>query len=182
MSRIKSKNTTPEKRLRSRLWSAGYRYFVDQKIGRTRPDLVFKGPKVAVYVDGCFWHGCPTHYVSPRRRFDYWAEKLQANLERDRRLTLHLEALGWTVLRIWECEIEEDIMEIERRIQLAIQNDTHTAPPCWRVARVEPVDDRMDLEHRFLVDLRNNSLRKELIGPRASRSGKRNIDLFQDSK
>ena len=168
MARIKGKDTTPEKLLRAHLWHAGCRYRLDYRIGRTRPDLVFKGAMVAVYCDGCFWHGCPRHYVRPRRGHAYWAEKLAANLERDRRITRTLEAAGWTVLRIWECEIEQDLVAVASRIQAAVAGRSEQPSPQWRVARV---DDEGDQERRYLVDLRDDGLAREMVGPRFARSG-----------
>lgn len=63
---------------------------------------MFKGVKVAVFVDGCFWHGCPVHATTPRNNADWWARKLSGNRERDRDTDRHLTDLGWTVIRVWE--------------------------------------------------------------------------------
>lgn len=71
---------------------------------RSRADIVFTKWKVAIYIDGCFWHGCPIHATVPKRNADYWVPKLQRNVERDRETTLRLESLGWVVLRFWEHE------------------------------------------------------------------------------
>ena len=71
---------------------------------RSRPDIVFARAKVAVFVDGCFWHRCPEHGSIPTNNHEWWADKLQANVDRDTRTTVALEAEGWTVLRIWEHE------------------------------------------------------------------------------
>ena len=101
MSRIRGRNTRPERRLRQALWAAGLRYRKHAKTPVGRPDLVFVGPRVAVFVDGCFWHGCPRHYVRPRSRTDFWSRKLRENVDRDRRQTLELHVRGWTVVRIW---------------------------------------------------------------------------------
>jgi len=70
----------------------------------SRPDIVFPRARIAVYVDGCFWHRCPEHGTSPKANADYWVPKLLANVERDRRTTASLTAEGWTVLRFWEHE------------------------------------------------------------------------------
>ena len=69
------------------------------------PDFVFRAEKVAIFVDGCFWHGCPRHGRVPSSRVEYWAPKLAQNAQRDRAVTRGLRAAGWTVLRIWECAL-----------------------------------------------------------------------------
>src|SRR5262249_18345326 len=106
MRRIRGTNTSPERRIRKVLWSLGLRYRVHARIGRSRPDILFIRPKVAIFVDGCFWHGCPEHYVRPRSREAFWAQKLRSNVLRDCRQTVFLESQGWTILRFWEHEIE----------------------------------------------------------------------------
>jgi DNA mismatch endonuclease (patch repair protein) len=109
MSRIRGTNTSPELKLRKELWRRGLRYRVYTRIGGLRPDIVLRGPKIAIFVDGCFWHGCPQHYVRPKTREEFWSAKLGANLARDRKQTALLEKLGWLVLRFWEHEIEDGL-------------------------------------------------------------------------
>lgn len=70
-----------------------------------KPDFVFRSEKVAVFVDGCFWHGCPRHGHTPSSRLEYWAPKLARNAKRDRSVARELRARGWTVLRVWECAL-----------------------------------------------------------------------------
>lgn len=72
---------------------------------RVRPDFVFRTQRVAVFVDGCFWHGCPRHATRPRQNRKFWDEKIARNRARDRHVTRALRALGWTVLRLWECAL-----------------------------------------------------------------------------
>jgi DNA mismatch endonuclease (patch repair protein) len=101
------RDTKPELAVRRALHAAGFRYRVDVRPSlelRTRADIVFTRQKIAVFIDGCFWHGCPVHGTRPKRNSDYWAPKLQRNAERDLETTARLEALGWTVLRFWEHE------------------------------------------------------------------------------
>jgi DNA mismatch endonuclease (patch repair protein) len=106
MQANRRRDTTPERALRSELHRRGLRYRVDLPVragGRTvRPDVVFPRDRVAVYVDGCFWHGCPEHATTPKANAGYWIPKLAENVDRDRRTTNALEAGGWTVLRFWE--------------------------------------------------------------------------------
>lgn len=107
MQAVKRKDTAPEMLLRRALWRAGLRYRVHQKVARTTPDLTFTRAKVAVFVDGCFWHGCPVHYVAPVNNAEFWRRRLAQNQARDARDTLRLQAAGWTVLRFWECEVRK---------------------------------------------------------------------------
>jgi len=108
MAAIKRRDTKPEAALRSALHRVGYRFRKDFAIrleGRlVRPDIAFTRHKLAVFVDGCFWHCCPEHGRKPGQNTDYWSPKLAGNVARDRRQTELLEADGWTVLRIWEHE------------------------------------------------------------------------------
>jgi DNA mismatch endonuclease, patch repair protein len=101
----RSRDTRPEVAVRSAVHALGLRYRV-----ATRPvrelrrsaDLVFRGARVAVFVDGCFWHGCPEHFVPPRTNADYWAAKIAGNRDRDVETDAALLAHGWAVVRIWE--------------------------------------------------------------------------------
>ena len=98
----------PEASLRRELHAKGLRYrknpSVRTSVGVVRPDLAFAGPKVAVFVDGCFWHSCPVHGNTPGTNRDYWEPKLRRNRERDRQVTEALTADGWVVVRVWEHE------------------------------------------------------------------------------
>lgn len=106
MSRIRGRDTKPELSLRRAVWALGFRYRLQYRIGRTRPDMVFVGPRLAVFVDGCFWHGCPLHSTMPKNNRDFWEPKLRRNRERDAASTRALVEHGWRVLRFWEHEIE----------------------------------------------------------------------------
>ncbi len=102
------RDTTPERLLRSALHRRGWRFRVDLPVEgaarRVRPDIVFTRRRVAVFVDGCFWHSCPEHGQAPRKNASYWEPKLRRNAERDREDTDSLERSGWTVIRVWEHE------------------------------------------------------------------------------
>ncbi|MFC0454461.1 very short patch repair endonuclease [Rhodococcus jostii] len=101
------RDTAPEFALRRELHRRGVRYFVDRapmKGVRRRADLVFPRRKVAVYVDGCFWHSCPQHATFPKNNAQWWADKLAGNVTRDRDTDTRLTDAGWTVVRIWEHE------------------------------------------------------------------------------
>lgn len=115
MSRIRGRDTGPEKILRKALWAAGLRYRIKNKLPG-KPDLVFFGKKIAVFVDGCFWHGCPKHYVKPKSNTDFWEEKIAGNVARDLRTNINLNERGWLVIRIWEHQIKQDLAGCTRSI------------------------------------------------------------------
>ena len=102
------RDTKPEKELRSALFALGRRFRVDhsirvgEKARPIRPDVIFPSAKLAIFVDGCFWHRCPAHGTRPSRNSEYWDAKLQRNVDRDRRYDAMLSEAGWTVVRIWE--------------------------------------------------------------------------------
>lgn len=120
MSRIRRRDTGPELNLRRSTWALGLRYRLQYRIGRTRPDMVFIGARLAVFVDGCFWHGCPLHLTKPKNNRDFWEQKLRRNVERDAEQTQWLESQGWRVLRIWEHEIEVSPVGCARRIAVML--------------------------------------------------------------
>jgi len=153
MARIRGSDTRPEIALRKELHSRGVRYRLGRRFGFGRPDLAFAGRRLAVFVDGCFWHGCPAHYVAPRSRTGFWSGKLSENVMRDRRQTSEAEAAGWSVLRIWEHEVEEDVGAAADRVVDALAG---RAVPVehWQVERV--IRDRKG-ERRALVELRNEA-------------------------
>ncbi|WP_201788936.1 very short patch repair endonuclease [Amycolatopsis orientalis] len=108
----RGRDTRPEILLRKLLHSRGFRYRVSTKplagVRRTA-DLVFSGPRVAVFVDGCFWHGCPEHYRPAATNSDFWREKIERNRERDLETNRLLQEAGWRVVRAWEHEDPEDV-------------------------------------------------------------------------
>jgi DNA mismatch endonuclease (patch repair protein) len=114
-------NTKPEVALRSALHAAGLRFRKDYRLDlgdvKPRPDIVFTRSRVAVFVDGCFWHSCPDHGTQPRRNSDYWAPKLARNVQRDREHDAALFAHGWSVVRVWE---HEPLGEAVQRVQAAV--------------------------------------------------------------
>lgn len=172
MARIKGRDTKPETRLRRALWQRGLRYRLDARVPVGKPDIVFPGQRLVVFVDGCFWHGCPLHYVRPRSRCDFWAEKLRANVERDRRHTETLEAAGFAVLRLWEHDVEDALERATDTVEQALRHGRFATGPAWRVVRVDLIDESRDWERRFLEDLRDPTLARTEDGPRQGRGGK----------
>jgi len=108
MSRIRGRDTGPELALRRVLFAAGARYRVNTRLPG-RPDLVFSSARIAVFVDGCFWHACPQHSTRVKSRASFWATKIAANVARDRQVETQLRASGWFVIRVWEHVISENV-------------------------------------------------------------------------
>lgn len=104
MSRIKGRDTKPEVTLRKELWRLGFRYRLRSKLPG-KPDLVFPKYRAVLFVDGCFWHGCPRHMVRPKTNYSFWADKVRQNKARDRRVNKILKNNGWRVIRVWEHDI-----------------------------------------------------------------------------
>lgn len=122
-------DTKPEVLLRSALHRRGLRFRKDLPIRvegvRVRPDIVFTRQALAVFVDGCFWHGCSEHQRVPRRNSSYWTPKLEANVERDRRVDAALRAACWRVERVWE---HEDVEAAAQRIFTILRPESVNAP------------------------------------------------------
>jgi DNA mismatch endonuclease (patch repair protein) len=110
MSRIRSRDTRPELRLRRLLWACGLRgYRLHRKLPG-KPDIVYSRARLAIFVDGCFWHGCPEcgDGRAPVSNTGYWSAKRKANQERDARRTRELEMMGWRVVRLWEHQVTKE--------------------------------------------------------------------------
>jgi DNA mismatch endonuclease (patch repair protein) len=108
MQAVRRRDTTPEIVIRRGLFEVGLRYRVNSHPVPTLPikaDVIFPRARVAVFVDGCFWHGCPRHFRLPRANTSWWKEKVEDNVRRDRRNTKLLKRSGWRVVRIWEHEV-----------------------------------------------------------------------------
>ncbi|SCF34701.1 T/G mismatch-specific endonuclease [Micromonospora viridifaciens] len=114
------RDTGPEVALRQAVHSLGLRFRLQRPVvGRCKPDLVFARRRLAVFVDGCFWHGCPQHGPKAFRgpNADRWRQKLRDNQARDHRNNAALAEAGWRVLRLWECEIRADVAAAARRVE-----------------------------------------------------------------
>lgn len=110
-----------ENRVSRLLWRKGYRFRKNDRTLLGKPDISIKRYKVAVFIDSCFWHSCPIHGNRPKSNQEYWDTKLARNRERDQVVTQHYLEEGWTVLRIWEHEIKDDIEEVVDRIVDSIE-------------------------------------------------------------
>jgi DNA mismatch endonuclease, patch repair protein len=158
MSRIRGQDTTAERFFRRSLWHRGYRYRVNARTPVGLVDVAFTRQCVAIYVDGCFWHGCPEHYVRPRTNSGFWNAKLRKNVDRDRKQSLELERLGWRVVRLWEHQVWDSLDEAIGTAIAALTSPEWQPSPSWRVVRVDPVDPIEDTEKRFMEDLRDPCL------------------------
>jgi DNA mismatch endonuclease (patch repair protein) len=122
MARVRTKNTAPEVALRRALWAAGVRGWRLHQQLPGKPDLVWRGRRLAVFVDGAFWHGHPDYYWGQSGPF--WDAKIGRNRERDARVTAELESADWTVLRFWDFEVER---ELERCVETIIEHLARSA-------------------------------------------------------
>lgn len=112
MQANKRSGTAPELAVRRLVYRAGLRYRVDYPLpisGRRRADLAFPAIKLAVFIDGCFWHGCPEHFGLPKSNVDFWSNKIEGNRIRDVDTNVRLRDAGWAVLRFWEHDAPEDV-------------------------------------------------------------------------
>jgi DNA mismatch endonuclease, patch repair protein len=118
MSRIRGKNTGPERQLRSLLHQAGFRFRLHQANLPGKPDLVLPRYRTAIFVHGCYWHrhpGC-RNATTPATRTDFWLTKFQGTIERDRRAIENLTKMGWRIITVWECELARDADAIVHEI------------------------------------------------------------------
>lgn len=129
MAAVRSTDTAPELRLRSELHARGIRFRLGQAVStasRTvKPDLVFKWARLAVFVDGCFWHGCPEHCRRPGSNSEYWTAKIDRNVDRDRAVDEALHVDGWTVMHFWE---HENPSEAATTVQRFLRSRRREAP------------------------------------------------------
>jgi DNA mismatch endonuclease (patch repair protein) len=129
MQSTRRRDTKPETALRSELHRRGFRFFVDRAPlpeTRRRADIVFPRARVAVYVDGCFWHGCPTHGTWPKANAVWWRDKIERNRARDLDTDSELHAAGWIAVRVWEHEVTADAAD---RVVAALGASRSVHPP-----------------------------------------------------
>jgi DNA mismatch endonuclease (patch repair protein) len=125
MKKIRSGNTGPERALRSALHRVGLRFRLHRRDLPGTPDIVFPKQRLAIFVQGCFWHqhqGCRDGRI-PKSRLEYWEKKLHANVARDERNRAQLLAMGWSVIEVWECDIRKDIDGAVLTVQCALHKN-----------------------------------------------------------
>lgn len=108
MKAIKSDGTNLENMMSSALFRMGYRFRRNVKSLYGKPDIAIKKYKIVIFIDSCFWHGCPSHCRMPKTNRMYWENKIQNNINRDNKVTFYYKKEGWNIMRIWEHEIEEN--------------------------------------------------------------------------
>jgi DNA mismatch endonuclease (patch repair protein) len=161
MARIKAVDTRPEQILKALLEEAGVVFQAQGKTPVGRPDLVIQSPPIAIFINGCFWHGCPVHYVRPNSKEEFWAGKLRSNVERDIRQTLALEQAGWQTVRVWEHEVFTAPDRIVQRVLEHIAGMLRAPAEDWRVIQVDVLNKVERLERRHMVELRTPAQRSE---------------------
>ncbi len=125
MGRVRQSGTDLELTLRNALWQAGYKYRLKTKIKLPgTPDIIFPGAKLAIFVDGCFWHGCPIHGTMSKTNTGFWRAKIARNQERDIETDNKLSELGWHSIRIWEHDIKENLIASVKLISNELDNRT----------------------------------------------------------
>lgn len=125
MARVRQKGTVAEVAVRKELYGRGLRYRIDftvLKKPRRVADIAFPNLRIAVFVDGCFWHGCPTHASWPKHNAEFWRQKIETNRLRDADTDARLLSIGWRVLRFWEHESPVDIAEAIRRMVAMVKS------------------------------------------------------------
>ena len=130
MAKVRQTGTDAELALRREMYRIGLRYRVDFEVlrkPRRVADVAFPGRKIAVFVDGCFWHGCPEHATWPKRNADFWRQKIEANRRRDADTNARLQANGWTALRFWSHESPVEAAQTEASV-VAKTDVKHRAP------------------------------------------------------
>lgn len=154
MQSTRRRDTRPELEVRALVHAMGLRYRVDAAPSptlRRRADLLFKGPRVAVLIDGCFWHGCPLHYIAPATHSEFWAKKVETNRARDRDTNHALAREGWAVLRLWEHEEPQHAANVIA----ALVRERTSRGGAGSVARGEPTS--------------TNPARTQMVGARTQR-------------
>src|SRR5215469_16978896 len=135
MQRMPRSSTGPEILIRKELHRRGLRFRIGNRLLPGRPDIIFTAARIAVFVDGCFWHSCPDHGILPKNNRDWWREKLARNVERDSEKDAQLEEMGWTVVHVWEHEPPSAAADTIEQLWRA----AHSAATRQRAGRPGPV-------------------------------------------
>jgi DNA mismatch endonuclease (patch repair protein) len=133
MARVRTRDTAPELRLRRALWAAGMRGWRVHPRVTGKPDLAWLSRRVAVFVDGAFWHGHPDYYRGQSGPF--WDEKIERNRARDERVNTQLHDDGWRVLRLWDFEVDSDLASCVTRVATALEEARASIAPVRRSVR-----------------------------------------------
>ncbi len=133
MRAVRRRDSGPEVALRRELHRRGLRYRVDVSLGlrgleRRRVDIAFTRARVAVHVDGCFWHGCPVHGTAAKANSAFWQDKIETNRLRDQQTDAALDAAGWVAARVWEHEVRNQLREVADRIEDVVRGRSGGPP------------------------------------------------------
>lgn len=132
MVKVRQKGTGAEVALRRELYRRGLRYRIDYvvlKRPRRVADVAFPGLKIAIFVDGCFWHGCPKHGTWPKQNAEFWRNKIETNRSRDKDTNVRLEAIGWKAVRVWEHESPVMATKTISRLVAKAKAERSKSPP-----------------------------------------------------
>ena len=129
MSKIRGKDTKPEIFMRKVLFRSGFRYSLKHRFKEPnfRPDIVMVSRKICIFMDGCFWHGCPRCYKEPKSNRDYWVPKINRNIERDKEQNEYLKRNGWKVIRVWEHDLKENPTKTMIRVIREIEEMSYSS-------------------------------------------------------
>lgn len=158
MSRVRSKDTTPERSLRTALWRIGFRYRVNDTHLPGKPDIVLPKYNTVIFVHGCFWHGhegCGKYSV-PKTNTDFWTNKIKRNKERDQETWRQLEAKGWRVIIVWECELKKAVLDatVDR-----VREEIFANGEAYRVA----VEERRKARSAYQENRRQQKVRDAIL-------------------
>jgi len=123
MRRVKSQNTSLERKVRSELHRRGLRFRLRYNL-HGKPDIVFVRARIAVFIDSCFWHGCPAHLRMPKSNRAYWKRKIARNIERDAETKKAYKKSHWTLMRFWEHDLKQDLEGCAKKIERAVRKKT----------------------------------------------------------
>jgi DNA mismatch endonuclease (patch repair protein) len=129
MSKIRGKNSVPEMLLRRALWAKNIRFRIHRKDLPGRPDIVIEKYKLAIFVDGDFWHGYEWEKRKPKTNESFWIPKIERNMQRDRFANLALEEMGYTVMRFWEHDVEKNLKACVNQVELYVEAEILTPIP-----------------------------------------------------
>ncbi|MEY9096513.1 very short patch repair endonuclease [Paenibacillus sp. RC84] len=121
MSAVRGKNTLLESKVTRDLWHKGISFRKNVKSLFGKPDIAIKKYKLVIFIDSCFWHGCPIHCKLPQTNKEFWELKIHKNIQRDSVVTRHYKEIGWHIIRIWEHELKEDLAQIIEMIDCKLK-------------------------------------------------------------
>ncbi len=129
MRAVKSNDSKMEIKFRSALWRSGLRFYKNVKSLSGKPDIVFPKKKVVIFLDSCFWHGCPEHLRMPKSNLDYWQPKIERNKKRDSEINAYYSENNWQIFRIWEHELktnfDNQVSEVARAVRRSQNYEQH---------------------------------------------------------